>query len=409
MWAGFKEKLGLSDGAARTPSRSSSSSYQVGAQVQLKCRSTGLSDTLLATVVQAPEPGRDGPYTVELYAPAAGEEETMNPFLLKQTVRGLRATDMLPCASGERRLTTVGRTGSSMCSVPLAELHLRGLGPNAEGRYARLGGLASRPDLNGLTCTVLRGPDQSGRYTVEVALEEGDESLLVVRPECLTLRIRQGSLSELTARTSASWGRPNALLLGEVVDPSPQSTELSVEQVGSNPGVRLALPVSRPQRQPSGLQPLEEQRPSSFRSTPHMSAAAAAALAGEARRAEARMVPAKASAAEVQMEERQVEQQEAVLSARDRKFEALDAELARCCAGGEGTEEESPAARLLPLCTPALGVLPSQSVAEPRPTRQRSVPAVASQQPTRAERRGRSFEARARKRQQKEEALDALL
>lgn len=76
----------------------------------------------------------------------------MNPFLVRYRVEGLCAAQ-LRYVRGSRRcqLTAIGRKGTSFCSVPMAELHAKGLGNAAHGRSARLGGLVSRQELEGAT------------------------------------------------------------------------------------------------------------------------------------------------------------------------------------------------------------------------------------------------------------------
>eukprot|EP00747_Dinoflagellata_sp_TGD_P217190 gnl/TRDRNA2_/TRDRNA2_89631_c0_seq2.p1 gnl/TRDRNA2_/TRDRNA2_89631_c0~~gnl/TRDRNA2_/TRDRNA2_89631_c0_seq2.p1 ORF type:complete len:427 (-),score=71.49 gnl/TRDRNA2_/TRDRNA2_89631_c0_seq2:78-1358(-) len=202
---------------------------KVGSRVRIVGCSLGMP-RLSAKIVDAPVGNGDGPYSVEVYAPAVGEEDASYPRLVRRRLTGLRRTNLRPCGSREDGgLSAAGRSGSLLCSVPLEELHLSGLGPNADGHSARIGGLAPpHRDVNGSSCVILWGPDQHGLYTIELeeegeefspptgatvleGIEEGDEDKehegssvkLVVPPECLTLCLPWGELSKLTAKVPA--------------------------------------------------------------------------------------------------------------------------------------------------------------------------------------------------------------
>jgi len=298
----------------------------------------------------------------------------MNPFLAVQTLH-LDAGDLLPCGVDEDAgLSAVGRPGSTMCSVPLAELHCKGLGPNAEGRSARLGGLASRPDLEGLTCMVLFGPNEKGRYTVQVLLEEEDPTVLLVRPECLTLRIRRGALRELLVDgvAAATGGhrrsRSSSALSAEVVEASAEHCLESRRMVGKSLVASQQARSSPPQHRRSAL--AQESVPnlaaadcgcskalatannsdSASDSSGHHTAVCASTTASRASAAAAAALAAAGQAA------------------RDRKFEALDADLASCCVGGSGGEvADGPVAARLPSAQ-ALGLPPQQQAPAPAPS-----------------------------------------
>eukprot|EP00434_Breviolum_minutum_P013735 symbB.v1.2.012112.t1/scaffold830.1/size159233/5 len=59
------------------------------------------------------------------------------------------------------------------------------------------GGLAKRPDLEGLTGTVIAGPDRQGQYCLKMMLEEGELDTVTADAENITLRLRRGALAEL--------------------------------------------------------------------------------------------------------------------------------------------------------------------------------------------------------------------
>ncbi|CAE7700354.1 bglB [Symbiodinium microadriaticum] len=128
----------------------------------------------------------------------------MNPFLVRYRVEGLCAAQ-LRYVRGSRRcqLTAIGRKGTSFCSVPMAELHAKGLGNAAHGRSARLGGLVSRQELEGLTGTVIAGPDHQGFYHMKMMIEEGELDTVVVSAENITLRLRRSALPELARSTGS--------------------------------------------------------------------------------------------------------------------------------------------------------------------------------------------------------------
>eukprot|EP00439_Symbiodinium_sp_Y106_P027197 s5614_g3.t1 len=80
-------------------------------------------------------------------------EDAMNPFLARYSsvqlryvrgsrrcVRHFRCTRPSSFCDFVCEFTAIGRKGTSFCSVPMAELHARGLGNAAHGRSARLGG-----------------------------------------------------------------------------------------------------------------------------------------------------------------------------------------------------------------------------------------------------------------------------
>jgi len=202
-----------------------------------------------------------------------------------------------------------------------------------------------------LTCTVLAGPRDDGRYFVELSLDEGEQSKLCVRPERLTLRLRRAALSELAAAPPASdaavaaWSGDGAAIAwrgAEVVDESPRRDadrpmgrpRAARAGAGSASGVGGA---ARPDGggYPSIAASAAEEEPAALiraRAKPaRVSAAAAAALGAPpaAGRAAARAVAAPVAAAGLAAFSGP---QVAASSARDLKFEALDSELAQCCA-----------------------------------------------------------------------------
>jgi len=329
MWSGIKGRLSLAAPNSHKVLGKALNSYDLGVRVHLighiDAVPAALQGELTGIISGSPS---EGVYSVDFYAPAVGEEDAMNPALVLYTADGLKASQLRLCVDDSNSaLSAVGRPGSSMCSVPMTELHLHGFGPNAKGRSARLGGLGSRPELNGLTCTILWGPDDKGQYTVELSLEEGDHSVLIVQPDCLTLRIRRGSLQELTAEVhTLPQARPMKAgnSLGEVVAPANHGgsqDEMQQEKPATS------SPTVKPPRKAKSEPDVEISTPS----PPRISPAALAALAA-------------ASTASKSPPRKDDE--------RDRKFEELDAELSRCCSV-DFAEVESPAALLL--ATPALG------------------------------------------------------
>jgi len=296
MWANLKTTFGSGKSSAGP------ACYKVGTRVRL---GPSLGD-FTGYIVQAPSsPAEQQTYEVELYAPEELEDDALNPFLVQRRLTGVKAAEMRPCADSEGAgLSAVGRPGASMCSVPLAELDQRGLGPNAAGRYARIGGLSSRPDLNGLTCTVLGGPTDQGRYSVELAMEDEGNSILLLRPDCLTLRLRRGVLQELVAPVA---GRRPAVAAAPVrnqvaaAEPDPvHAEEESDEEEQQEADPRADAP--RGQRSSSAAR--EGVASSTGRTSARNKASPAATAALEA----------------------------AARAARERKFDELDAYLARCCA-----------------------------------------------------------------------------
>ncbi|CAK9028737.1 unnamed protein product [Durusdinium trenchii] len=153
-------------------------------------------DQLVGTVVEVPS-GRDQPYAVDVFAPVLDEEDAMNPFLARFSIEGLRASQLGLASDHNGGLTAIGRKNTSFCSVPLVELHEKGCGQAAHGRSARLGGLATRPELEGLTGTIIAGPDRRGQYSLKMMLEEGELDTVTANAENITLRVRRGNLSEL--------------------------------------------------------------------------------------------------------------------------------------------------------------------------------------------------------------------
>lgn len=289
MWAVLKSSA--RQGVGKRPA-----AYKVGDRVRID--GPALPDPVMkgciGTVVQVP--AAPGPsFVVEVYAPAKGEENAMNPFLVRQRFAGLRFSQLHPAIRDEGGLTFVGRPGSSMVSVPLAELHCRGFGPNARNRSARLGGLSDQVELNSLTCTVQSGPNGDGRYAVAFSLDEDAErNVLWVRPECLTLRIRREAAKDLTqavpgALRAAAWQPLEGQVAAETLAPAPS---LALPSTAPKPAAIPQLPAAEVEDAPSA------------RSTPRMSPAAAAALAS------------------------------AATAARRNKFDALDDDLTRHCVMG---------------------------------------------------------------------------
>ncbi len=243
MLKGLQAKLGIGQGTGTQGPEADSTrrilrSHQIGACVRIVGGggpATPEQKNILAVVVRTPlSDDEDAGFEVELYAPTeaypASEESNGGPcgcpFLTRQRVVGLRAAQLYPCtADDDEGLTVVCKLGAAMCAVPLAELHARGLGMNVEGRSARLGGLASRQDLHG-ACTITRGPDDDGRYTVGCK-----SAVLFVRPECLTLWIRRDALWELVSELSTLKRKVPHIgtIPGEIIEPHP---ELQL----SNPG-----------------------------------------------------------------------------------------------------------------------------------------------------------------------------
>lgn len=322
MWSRFKAVL---------PWAGRQSSYQVGDRVSL---SKIVGQDLVGTVVEAPpQPDPGGPYVVELYAPAISEENAMNPFLKKIRANGVYASELrLVDAGKDCGLTAVGRKGASMCSVPLAEIHALGCGQSAQGRAARLGGLSARPDLEGLTGTVVGGPDPAGQFTVRVQLEEKELDTALVSADNITLRVRRSALPELVANTTV--GQTGAIgggavpFLSSVWHLDPRSREPS--QAGSQEASSEDMEEEESELQnKTSTQRASQQRPSRLVS---LSPAAAAALV-----ASGQIVPGAASEASAvsmptqEQEKKGTKEAEAAKASRDRKFEALDAELALCC------------------------------------------------------------------------------
>ena len=176
--------------------------FQVGDRVALHKVDLGpqleaWKNQLVGTVVSVPSDQDVQPYVVDIFAPVVGEEEAMNPILARFSVEGLCASQLSSATARNCGLTALGRKNSSFCSVPLAELHARGCGHRTHGRSARLGGLAKRPDLEGLTGTVIAGPDRQGQYCLKMMLEEGELDTVTADAENITLRVRRGALAEL--------------------------------------------------------------------------------------------------------------------------------------------------------------------------------------------------------------------
>eukprot|EP00931_Biecheleriopsis_adriatica_P081317 TRINITY_DN54643_c0_g1_i1.p1 TRINITY_DN54643_c0_g1~~TRINITY_DN54643_c0_g1_i1.p1 ORF type:complete len:394 (+),score=93.00 TRINITY_DN54643_c0_g1_i1:59-1240(+) len=363
------------------------SRYEVGDRVSLAKADVGpslqvWSKELVGTVVEAPANASDGQYVVEFYAPAVGEESNMNPFLTHYSIDGLRAAQLRAVdPDKDCGFTAVGRKGTSMCSVPLEELHVRGRGGAAQGRSARLGGLSDRPDLEGLTGTVVRGPDARGEYIVNVLVEESGSDSVAVPAENVTLRVRRGALAELSsgAAGAAKVAAPHARgelvpFLAAMSQEAHQEKALGEEEPSSSEEEGLDKNEQRPAeelpaRSPSGqasprpgkmvtFHPATvspRKRPSKLTS---LSPAAAAALAAAGKigpefAAEAAALVA-AQAAEAEASVRQ--------ASRDQKFEALDAELASCMDAPDNLS-----ARLA--STPALGGAAATSSGKQRRSR----------------------------------------
>eukprot|EP00747_Dinoflagellata_sp_TGD_P207760 gnl/TRDRNA2_/TRDRNA2_81294_c0_seq1.p1 gnl/TRDRNA2_/TRDRNA2_81294_c0~~gnl/TRDRNA2_/TRDRNA2_81294_c0_seq1.p1 ORF type:complete len:560 (+),score=87.35 gnl/TRDRNA2_/TRDRNA2_81294_c0_seq1:48-1727(+) len=205
---------------------------------------------LAAVVVQAPPPGEErGPgYTVELYAPSDDRGDCLDAFLVRQRVSGLNIAQLMPMQVNEDEgLTLVGSPAAPMCSLPFAELHQLGLGPNAVGCSGLLGGLApcqhdlwTAQDLCGLTCRVYSGPDRNGRYAVHI-IDPADDGItsqpklvfFLVNPECVTLQVRRSKLQQLVAKVRASQREAKEDTAGHILEPS---SDLMLEPLeGSTP------------------------------------------------------------------------------------------------------------------------------------------------------------------------------
>eukprot|EP00811_Abedinium_folium_P033367 NODE_6336_length_1681_cov_5.799871.p1 GENE.NODE_6336_length_1681_cov_5.799871~~NODE_6336_length_1681_cov_5.799871.p1 ORF type:complete len:428 (-),score=136.08 NODE_6336_length_1681_cov_5.799871:299-1582(-) len=221
MWARFKATLPHGRSASTGSLRPRASGcYEPGERVRIH---SGEHTGALDHVIRAPAAGSGAAggggggggsgYVIEIFVPDAGDSDGMNPFLVRQAVHGLTPSQLRPAtANAEDVLGAVSRPGVSMCSVPMAVMHRMGLGPNARGRPARLGGLrSSAKEYNGLTGTVLWGPDEAGRYAVEVSLAEGANTMLSVAAECLTVRARRAVLAELVVKPAAAGAAPNLM------------------------------------------------------------------------------------------------------------------------------------------------------------------------------------------------------
>lgn len=290
---------------------------------------------------------KESTFSVEIFVPAFQEEDAMNPSLVRRIVDDLPAAQLRPCggpavagggggaaASVEAAAAVLGavcRPGSTMCSVPLVELHRKSLAHNAAGCSARLQGLGSRLELNGLTCTVLWGPNDQGQYTVELSLDEVEQSVVIVRPECLTLRVRRSALCGLLADQPA--GKRKACagpLRGEVVEPD-AATSLQAtdgDALGGGSASSLAATAAAAAKAAEAAANIASAQVGSG------AGGAGATLASDGSPKSARQAsegPAALSAAEAE-----------ALAERNSKFEALDAqldaELAREAAGEFATE-----------------------------------------------------------------------
>eukprot|EP00927_Polykrikos_kofoidii_P056856 TRINITY_DN50943_c0_g1_i1.p1 TRINITY_DN50943_c0_g1~~TRINITY_DN50943_c0_g1_i1.p1 ORF type:complete len:456 (+),score=70.99 TRINITY_DN50943_c0_g1_i1:136-1503(+) len=268
MLAGLRTRVA---GVASGSLPAAKDSYEVGERVQLLVGSVGPTvlpegaPLLYGTIVRAPSAdGRADTYAVEVFAPDGKEGDSINPLLLRRIVDGLRAVQIRAVATvGEEAvaaaLGAVGRPGSTMCSVPLVPLHRKSLGGNATGCSARLGGLGSRIDLNGLTCTVICGPNSQGQYNVELSLDEGEQSIVIVRPECLTLRLRRSALGRLLSTQPADHVQArSATMLGEVVEPDPR-TSLQGTRLCKDEEASSACDEEKPQSLPVGYQRKQSQ------------------------------------------------------------------------------------------------------------------------------------------------------
>lgn len=229
----------------RRPENSQVGDRVTFAEVQLGSSLQAWKDQIVGTIAEVlSTANEERRYVVDIFAPEQVQEDAMNPFLARYSSVQLRYV------RGSRRceFTAIGRKGTSFCSVPMAELHARGLGNAAHGRSARLGGLVSRQELEGLTGTVIAGPDHQGLYQMKMMIEDGELDTVVVNAENITLRLRRSALPELAQSVPAESHEAPLELEGvpflAAVHQATRPSSTSPQRASARPKVRFCPTVS---------------------------------------------------------------------------------------------------------------------------------------------------------------------
>eukprot|EP00439_Symbiodinium_sp_Y106_P048904 s5143_g6.t1 len=108
--------------------------------------------------------------------------------------------------------------------------------------------LVSRQELEGLTGTVIAGPDHQGLYQMKMMIEDGELDTVVVNAENITLRLRRSALPELAQSVPAESHEAPLELEGvpflAAVHQATRPSSTSPQRASARPKVRFCPTVS---------------------------------------------------------------------------------------------------------------------------------------------------------------------